>query len=250
MRKPVKTYAERSAERTAARQEPWERPMARIIADNYEAIKRDIPRIGTIGVIKLLEAERQDHFDAFLNDREREANARLGRNPLDAEARRQLAAVESARRNPPFEAFKMASFSQALHHEGKNRRQTGTDEGIRAARSRRSDALASINVLKSVMVGASSDPTEAPHNEPPRDTTSGDVSGGDGEMAPSPPAGGRQDPPDGASDEVQKSSQNSGEQASESRAAASPQPASPPEINRVGETPQTMRPRGPRVPRS
>ncbi|KAG5181905.1 hypothetical protein JKP88DRAFT_256031, partial [Tribonema minus] len=86
-----------------------------LIADNFETIEHDIPHIGTVAVIELLEAERQEHFDAFLAERERSAKARLGKNPLDAEASRQLEAVEQFRRDPPFKPFKLGSFNQALH---------------------------------------------------------------------------------------------------------------------------------------
>lgn len=158
MSRKVKTYAERSAERPTERQEPWERSMRSLIKENFEAIKRDIPKIGTVGVIKDLEAERQDYFDAFLDERERQAKARLERKPLDAEANRQLEWVENARREPPFQPFKMGSFSQALSLESKERRAAGTNNSQRPEAGKREKQFSPTEALKSAAANEARSP--------------------------------------------------------------------------------------------
>lgn len=248
MRRPVKSYAERSAEMVTPRQEPWERPMARMIADNFEAIALDIPRIGTVAVIKLLEAERQEEFDAFLADRERRAKARLDKNPLDVEATRQLEAVEKARHEPPFEPFKISSFSQALHLERKKRRAAGTLSASKPAALTRTKTLSPIEVLRKAATGETSSRSVTPAQEEPAAPDDHRPSSAADQPAAVPAL--QQSGTQAASTEsepasVTADSSTSGASAPEERSAVSRAPQTPSASEQLAEASQPIRRRGP-----
>lgn len=250
MRKPVKTYAERSAERAVPRQEPWERSMAGLIADNFEAIEHDIPIIGTVAVIELLEVERQEHFDAFLAERERSAKARLGKNPLDAEASRQLEAVEQFRRDPPFKPFKLGSFNQALHLQRKARRQAGILPAAKPVALIRTKTLSPMAALKKAAADetaprAVTTPQGAPatlegHGADP--TADQPVAVLAVQRSAASVASMESEPASGASD-----SSTSGASAPEERSAASRTSQTPSASEQLAEASQPGRRRGPAI---
>lgn len=111
--------------------------MAEIIRANFDEIESDITsrEVSVADVANYLEAERSEHFQAFLDETAEQARTRLTLNPGDAKAARALEAVEHARANPPFEPFKLGSFNSALHLVRKERRAAGTYHHRRPARS-------------------------------------------------------------------------------------------------------------------
>lgn len=249
MKKAIKSYAERSAERAPPREEPWERSMRSMIRDNFDAIKIDVRKIGTVGVIELLEEERQDHFDAFLAERELKAKARLNRNPLDAEASRQLEWIEAARRDPPFEPFKVASFSQALHLESKERRDAGLLQEKQPNRKASARHARGIQALKDMAQGDDRPTSGACLSGHPFK----DDDGVDGAPAALNQAGlpavasSASDPLPSADAEE---AVDFGATASEGRTETAPPPAQAAPPNSVGEAPRPASRRQPRVPQT
>lgn len=136
MKRPVKSYAQRSAAHLVPQDHLWERSMRQLIRDNFDLIESDIRRIGAVNIIRHLENERDELFNAFLDEQEQKARARLERSADDVDARRALEAIDHARTHRPYEAIKTHSFEQTLSVERKERRAAGTYHHTKPHRSK------------------------------------------------------------------------------------------------------------------
>lgn len=220
--------------------------MRSLISENYEVIKNDVRSFGTVRVIEDLEAERQDHFDAFLDEHESRAKARLEGNSLDAEASRQLEWIENARRAPPFKPFKITSFNQALHLEGKARRSTENPSSQRPEALTPAKRISPIEALKKAAADETSLAIDALHqgkasvgkqSRPEVRSQSSPAEAGSVTIPASPLAPSNIEP-------------NSGASAPERRAESLPLPAHVSQSEPTSEASKPVPRKGPRVPKT